>query len=88
MDFTNDLDENKVIGVLGIKRVSSRENKLRGVGENIILSKSLTHRGTSKQSSGWMEIWIQWKLFSKRNTQCGLFYNFVLNLSFWKYSNF
>ena len=56
MDFTNDLDENKVIGVFGIKRVSSRENKLRGVGQSIILSKSLTHGGTKKQSSGWMEI--------------------------------
>lgn len=67
MDFTNDLDENKFIGVLGTKRVSSRENMLRGVGDNIVLSKSLTHRGEKKQCSGWMEIWIQWKLFSRRN---------------------
>lgn len=56
MDFTNNFDENEFIGILGIGSSRFRKSKLKGVGDNIILSRIVLHREAEKWSNDWIEI--------------------------------
>lgn len=67
MDFTNNFDENEFIGILGIGSGRFRKSKLKGVGDNIILSRIMLHREAEKWSNGWIEIWTHWEVFLRRN---------------------
>lgn len=67
MDFTNNFDENEFIGILGIGSSRFRKSKLKGVGDNIILSRIVLHREAEKWSNDWIEIWTHWKVFLRRN---------------------